>query len=293
MPKVSDPSALGLGGGPRGAPSAAAPAGGNDIERQWGPGARLMPDGSIVRYGPRGGATVLRKATGGEGLALTEDQGKAQTYARLMREAEIRYMDAVREGYDPNVGLNPVASFFEGLPKGVGEGIGSYLRNDVADKARQAELLYTDPQLKAMTGAASSAGEETKYPRTYFVQPGQKMSVIGPQARAARETAFKAAMTRSGPAGPQIGRFPTDIPKNAPGGSIETAIDLSKGQSRTTIPAFAYYRDPQGNIRRNENDDRGNPIVKKATGAQTSTKAYSDAEKERRYQAWKKANGYE
>lgn len=42
---------------------------------------------------------------------------------------------------------------------------------------------------------------------------------------------------------------------------VDVPYDLSKGQSRQEIPLGALYRDPQGNIRRNDNYDRGNPIL--------------------------------
>jgi len=52
--------------------------------------------------------------------------------------------------------------------------------------------------------------------------------------------------------------------RSMPGLSIVNPIDLSDGRSRTTIPKGAWYRDPQGNIRRNDNGDAGNPIFKSA-----------------------------
>jgi len=47
----------------------------------------------------------------------------------------------------------------------------------------------------------------------------------------------------------------------------EVPIDLSGGETRAQIPRGAYYRDPQGNIRRNDNGDAGNPIIKAAPKA--------------------------
>jgi hypothetical protein len=44
-------------------------------------------------------------------------------------------------------------------------------------------------------------------------------------------------------------------------GSYAAPFDLSGGQSRRSIPKDTYYRDPEGNIRLNENFDEGNPIV--------------------------------
>jgi hypothetical protein len=49
-------------------------------------------------------------------------------------------------------------------------------------------------------------------------------------------------------------------------GLPDKPFDLSGGQSRANIPRGAYYRDKQGNIRRNDNFDEGNPIVRPANG---------------------------
>lgn len=52
--------------------------------------------------------------------------------------------------------------------------------------------------------------------------------------------------------------------RRTPGIVPEMPLDLSKGQSRAPVPKGLYYRDPQGNIRINENGDAGNRIVKAA-----------------------------
>lgn len=60
-----------------------------------------------------------------------------------------------------------------------------------------------------------------------------------------------------------------------PGVSPDNPFDLGSGESRSTIPNGAYYRDPEGNLRRNDNGDRGNPIIvpaKKAPVADKVTK---------------------
>jgi len=46
-------------------------------------------------------------------------------------------------------------------------------------------------------------------------------------------------------------------------GTRAKPFDLSGGQPRSSIPRGVYYKDPQGNIRRNDNGDRGNPIVQR------------------------------
>lgn len=47
----------------------------------------------------------------------------------------------------------------------------------------------------------------------------------------------------------------------------DNPLDLSDGQPRSHIPLGAYYTDPQGNVRRNDNGDRGNPIIRAAPRA--------------------------
>lgn len=55
---------------------------------------------------------------------------------------------------------------------------------------------------------------------------------------------------------------PKTVPAKPQGqGSYASPYDLSGGQSRREIPQGSYYRDPDGNIRRNENYDAGNPII--------------------------------
>ncbi len=227
MPKVADPNALGLGSGPR-QPAPMQPA----------------PQGASIK--------------------MTEEQSKRGLQARLMRQAEIAYTDAINAGYDPTSARNWVASIFEDMPKGIGEGMGTLIRNDVSDRGRQAENLFTEAFAKAMTGAQSSLPEEAKYPKMMFTRPGQNFSTFAPQARAARETAFEGAAASTGAGRSEIGRFPSNLRPGDRGGSPQNAFDLSGGQSRTTIPVGSFYRDPQGNIRRNLNEDRGNPIVQKA-----------------------------
>lgn len=57
------------------------------------------------------------------------------------------------------------------------------------------------------------------------------------------------------------------VAETTPGVRVENALDLSAGQSREALPRGVYYRDPQGNVRRNDNGDKGNPIVKKAVSS--------------------------
>lgn len=189
----------------------------------------------------------------------TEDQGKALTYAKLMADAERSYGRAIKEGYNPGSFRNSTASVFEGLPLGGLDGIGALIRDPVSDRARQAELQWSDAQLKAVSGAAAPEAEVKRGVKTFFARPGERFDDIAPQKAGAREAAFTSARTRSGPLSQQVGLYPNEM-----GATPENPIDLSKGQSRAQIPIGAFYRDPYGNIRRNQNGDAGNPIVRQA-----------------------------
>lgn len=232
----------------------------------WGAGAMELPDGSIVRYGPRGGATVLKKPGGGGGDdvgALTEDQGKAQTYARLMAGAERNYDRAVREGYRPDSFKNTMASILEGLPFGGLDGLGMMVRDDVSDRGRQAELQWSDAQLKAVSGAASPEPEVKRNVKTYFARPGENMAAIAGQKKGARSTAFDAARVRSGPAAKAVAAPRTDIPLGArrayearfnsgkideskPWGDPARPYVAKDAQTMDRLPAGAYVITPEG-----------------------------------------------
>ena len=54
------------------------------------------------------------------------------------------------------------------------------------------------------------------------------------------------------------------LTRRLPGISPDAPLDLSQGQPRAPVPKGLFYRDPQGNVRRNDNGDAGNPIIKAA-----------------------------
>lgn len=58
-----------------------------------------------------------------------------------------------------------------------------------------------------------------------------------------------------------LDRLKGAVTQRTPGLTQANPVDLSGGQSRATIPTGAFYRDPKGNIRRNDNGDAGNPII--------------------------------
>lgn len=135
---------------------------------------------------------------------LTEDQGKSQGYAKMMADAEGRYYDAVNKGYNPADFRNTAASVAEGLPFGGLDGLGTLIRDDTGDLGRQAELQWSDAQLKAVSGAASPEEEVKRGVKTFFPRPGENPKSIGPEKRQARSVAFDSARRRAGPAAREV-----------------------------------------------------------------------------------------
>lgn len=250
---------VGASAGPKAAPA-------------WGPGAVELPDTSVVRYGPQGGITVLKKAAPGgagadEPLTLTEDQGKSQLQARLMAEAEQQYRQAKQMGYNPGELRTAAANYIEDFPilGGVLSGAASFLRPDEADLGRKAERAWNEAQTKAMTGAGQSKSEEVGGPRIYFPRAGEGALTEEASARI-RQEAYRGAKMRAGPAGATLPIYPGE-----PGYSKSQPIDLSKRYTREAVarlPVGAHYRDAVGNIRKNVNGQSflsdptvGNPVV--------------------------------
>ncbi|MCA6264150.1 hypothetical protein, partial [Phenylobacterium sp.] len=67
------------------------------------------------------------------------------------------------------------------------------------------------------------------------------------------------------------------LTRRYPGLTPDQPLILSEGRSRADLPRGAFYRDPQGNIRRNDNEDRGNPIIRKAPPIAPPPRATSGA----------------
>lgn len=74
----------------------------------------------------------------------------------------------------------------------------------------------------------------------------------------------------------QIGRVKQLLERSYPGLTPDNPIDLSNGQSRTQVPKGSWYKDPYGNVRRNDNMDKGNPKRQdlEKSGQTTNSHAY-------------------
>lgn len=196
----------------------------------WGDGAVELPDGSIGRYGPRGGFTQLSGPTRPvEGTApkLTDAQGNAQTYAKLMTEAERQYQVARAKGYDPGSARNGLANWLDGGDgSGWFAGLAPSVRDDAGDMGKAAERAWLDAQLKAMTGAGQSKGEAFSNPLTYFPRFGEGKGAEAQKERM-RATAYDAQRTEAGPGG-------TSLPKAYPGTFDPSKMDRADARPVTS-----------------------------------------------------------
>ncbi|MEW5685670.1 MAG: hypothetical protein AB1942_12190 [Pseudomonadota bacterium] len=109
--------------------------------QDWGEGARRLPDGSVVRNGPRGGMQFLRKATTGQGgEPLREFEVNAAARAALMDEGQREYERAKADGYDPTSWKNSAASALETVPF-AGTWMADVLRDNPGERARLSRPL--------------------------------------------------------------------------------------------------------------------------------------------------------
>lgn len=241
----------------------------------WGPGAVELPDGSVGRYGPKGGFTVLKKPGGDGGMpSLTEDQGKMTGALTEMAVAEGTYRRARQTGYDPTSGRNAFASFLEGLPFGGLDGLGAAIRDPQSDLGRQAELQFSDAQLKAKSGASAPEAEVKRNVQIYFTRPNQNALIQDPVTEQARAAAAAAARVRAGPgaavappfpytARPGQSRVAPNLPAmtpqqrnaaarfkgtKAPSGSVQNPFVPTDARQLSGLPKGAFYVDTDGQI---------------------------------------------
>ena len=94
---------------------------------------------------------------------------------------------------------------------------------------------------------------------------GGKPQPLPPKPVMPKQSDFKAA-PKAKPAA-SAAKPSAPAPRAAAAATPAGILDLSGGQSRESVPRGTLYRDPQGNIRRNDNGDKGNPIVTPAPRA--------------------------
>ena len=171
---------------------------------EYGNGAQKLPNGDIVRYGPRGGLTVLQQG-GGDGVGkLTEGQGKSIQYGLMMRGAEEDYQRARQEGYDP-ASLRNQAAAVAGLIPFDGDYFGRLIRDDVSDRGRQAELRWAEGNLRQLTGAAATNPEIARVAAINFDRGNDQLA---DQRYRTRAETYKGTRFAAGPGASALGDYP-------------------------------------------------------------------------------------
>lgn len=227
----------------------------------WGQGAMELPDGTVVRYGPKGGATILSKGGGGAADGslgeVREFEANAAARATLMDAGQQGYRKARQQGYNPGSLRNVIAGTVEPT-WGVGPFLADVIRDEPSERGRAAELQFTDGALRTTSGANAPEPEVRRASRQYFRQPGENIGVE-PERDVLRQRFRDQSVRIAGSA---------YIDPTQPGNAPEKPLTIAVGQSRTTIPRGKYYKDPiTGDIRRNDNLDAGNPIIIRAKKA--------------------------
>lgn len=218
----------------------------------WGPGAVEMPNGVIMRPG-RGGRLVVipktgRAEAGGGAVERTEDQGKSFQNAGLLSPAENDYRRARAAGYDPGTVPNSFASFLEGIPVLPLGGLAPMFRDDVSDRGRNAELRWTEGNLRSRSGAAIKDDEVARESVMFFPGFARNSAETANQLQRARAESFRGVLGRAAPGDDKrIPRYPY-TPKR---GQSPVVPDLSRmtPEQVTASKQFRGTNAPSGNQR--------------------------------------------
>lgn len=221
---------------------------GTKARTDYAPNAYETQDGAILTPNKSGGVQVIRGA----------QTAGAETRARLglslgpMVEAQRTLAASER-----SAGGNPFnkdwgARALEAIPWDDGFAARLAGGQDYQDY-EQAARTYESSILPLFSGAAVSPSEAKRLIRSDLPQLGDTPETLQRKAQN-RQMRIEEAAKMMGQQNP--------FGNGQPGSSPDMPLDLSGGQSRATVPRGAYYRDAQGNVRRNDNGDRGNPVVR-------------------------------
>jgi hypothetical protein len=229
------------------------------------PGARRLPNGDVVHIGPKGGVTVLQQGglTGPLQVKETEDLEAVQTSNALSLQTPLDQMGQGKLKLGPVANALAPARNFLGMSDESSRNYASFRAN--LEKLRNDSLkLNKGVQTE---GDAQRAWNELLPNLNDPELVKQRLAEIQDiNARAVRLRA-QAINQRRGAQG-----VPYLDTKQYTQGSRRNPFDLSKGESRANLPLGAFYKDPYGNLRRNDNGDKGNPKIDPSTGQARDTK---------------------
>jgi hypothetical protein len=211
---------------------------------EYGGNAYEAPDGSILMPTKSGGVQVIK---GGQSVGA-ENRTRLALSLDPMIKAQVRMTASEKSGVNP-YNRDWGARMLEAIPFDGGAVARTVGGQDYQDY-EQAARTYEASIMPLFSGAAVSPSEAQRMIRADLPQMGDTPETLRKKAenRQMRITEAAKLMGRDDPF--------------APGASEDNPIDLSKGQPRSGIARKTFYRDPQGNVRRNDNGDAGNPITR-------------------------------
>lgn len=235
---------------------------------EYGPGAQRLPNGAVVRYGPRGGMDTIVSATAAKETAdaaaggddaetvgkLTEGQGKAMLYGGMMAGAERDYQAARREGYNPASARNQIARAAGVIPFD-GDFFGRLIRDDISDAGNQAELRWAEGNLRQLTGAAATNPEIARVAAINFDRGNDELA---DQRYRSRAETYQGTRFAAGPGASQLPEYTeqnlTPVAEAAPsaiggiGGIAAAARGLAPGSYEPTDQLRALDKDGNGQV---------------------------------------------
>lgn len=208
-----------------------------DASAQWGAGARELPNGTIERVGPRGGVTKLGSSNESETIAkLTEGQGKAMLYGSMMAGGERDYQEALRNGYRPTSMRNQIATMAGVIPWD-GDFFGRLIRDDVSDQGRQAELRWSEGNLRQLTGATATDPEIARVAAINFDRGNDKLSE---QRYRTRADTYQGTRFAAGPGVSELPVYPEQWDPNTSIGPVDPETGLPTYPSINELTAGAH-----------------------------------------------------
>lgn len=174
--------------------------------------------------------------------ALGQDFGEAQDKMGRINRAKGPVQGETQNGIFPDLRTGPVAAMTSLIP-------GTPAYNMKADLSPVMNATTLGTITEAKQGGASLGVNPTDRDAAIYAKAVQNLDDQGVPA--------KQYLNELNVAGGVLGR-------RYPGLTADQPLILQEGRSRADLPKGAFYRDPQGNVRRNDNADRGNPIIRKA-----------------------------
>lgn len=229
---------------------------------EYGQGAMRLPNGAVVRYGPRGGMDTIvsaaQAAAAGNGAESSPMVG-ADARARFMinlgplqaAQDNMERMD--REGYNPSSFQNTGAAALEAVPfdggwaarRAGGEDYNAY---------NQAAKTFEAAILPIMSGAAVTPTEAQRLIRAALPQPGDSPEVLA-QKSEQRRMMINAVAQGIGQAAPYDPNDPNNL----------RIRDLLPDETPEALAASGRVRGADG-VWRYPRDDQGNPIFPEGGG---------------------------